>query len=201
MSAIIETLSFLAEQISAKQAVALQRFAQHKHKATMLVSSMLVAAWSKRLPKLPDVKPQLKDQLLAVNPKASVSIELIEQAIRLQHQSEYNRGLEVSPAVKVPLALSPPERLYVLNVLLDTAQEVLERLVVKLPAVFSTSRSDGTFKPDFKVRRDSKSVRLSLITKVGNVEHETAVFYVAVEHGKLNSKARSFDLVYLGVPV
>jgi hypothetical protein len=190
----------LTEQLSDKQVIALHRFNElFKAQITVDVTDALVASWTKAIKQLPKVKPAAAEEAILQNPKVLTDVTVVEKPVKLLAASELGRSTEVSPAVKLPLLLSRAERTVVINKLFDIAQDVFNKIIHDWSEAFMFERS-GRLATEFRVRRDARSVRLSLVTSSNSVEHETVVYYVAVEHGKATSKARTFDLVYMGVP-
>lgn len=189
----------LTERLNDKQVIALHRFNElFKAQVTVDITDVLVATWTKAIKQLPKVKASTAEDAKLQNPKVLTDVTVVEKPLKLLAASELGRSTEVSPAVKVPLLLSRAERTVVTNKLFDIAQETFNKTLRDWSEAFMFERS-GRLATEFKVRRDSRAVRLSLVTSTDNVEHETIVYYVTVEHGKATSKARSYDLVYLNV--
>lgn len=195
------TSYLLAESLRTRHVLSLHKFNElFKDQVTLDIRASLVKKWAAELTKL-DIKvpAQAKREARLTNEKAVTDITLVARPMKLAGSSELGRSLEVSPAVKVPYLLSQEERNLVKKRLFDAGEATFKKIIKSWKEAFMRERQDGSLKTDFIIRRDERSVRLLLSSKVEGVEHETPLFYIAIEHGKLNSKVRAHDLVYLGV--
>lgn len=192
----------LDENLKARHVLSLHRFNElFKDQVTLDIRAELVKRWEVELKKLGiKVSAQVKREARIANEKVVTDITLIPRPIKLVGSSELGRSLEVSPSVKIPYLLTQEERDITKKCLFDTSELVFKRMIKTWKEAFMRERADGTLKTDFIIRRDgSRSLRLLLSSKIEGVEHETPLFYISIEHGKLSSKVRSYDLVYLGV--
>lgn len=191
----------LVEALRAKHVLTLHRFNElFKDQVTVDVRAALIKRWQAGIKALGlEVPEQAKREERLRSEKAVIEITLNDRPIKLGSSTELGRAAEVSPSVKVPYLHSKEERNLVKRRLFDDAEATFKVIIKGWRSAFMHERGDGQLATDFKVRRDERSVRLLLSSKDGDVEHETTIFYVSIEHGKLGSKLRSYDTVYLGV--
>lgn len=196
------TTFIVAEGLKTRSVLALHTFdTLFKHQVTKDLQQRLFNAWKFTAKALKvKVDKQLAQDALFKNPKASVAIAVLEQPVKLFSSADTGRNKLVSPSVKLPLLLSDADRAIAKDALFDAAVEELQHLIHDdWIDVFTYELKSGKLKTDFKVKRDSSSVRLCLTSSDKGVEHETVLYHIAIEHGKQSSKVRDHDTIYLSV--
>jgi hypothetical protein len=193
--------SFLiSESLNNRQIIALHKFNQFfKHEVTNEISKALYSQWNKAIKTLPKISKSKAEEISFTNPKAVSEYEVSDNPVKLMAASELGRTAETNTSIKIPMILSGAEQHIAIKALFDITQDVFSKTIDQWSDAFMFERN-GKMKTEFKVRRDARSVRLSLVTDNGGVDHETIVYFVTVEHGKIDSKTRSYNLVYLGLP-
>lgn len=126
------------------------------------------------------------------NPSAKLNLEVFGAPQKLVTPRP-NEARLVSPSVGLPLAYPAETRTVFLRSLLDGAQEVLHDLASTWQGVFHHEKR-GQLVPSFKILRDHDEVKLQLITGPDNYK---TIYAVRVEPGRIGSKRRDFDRVYL----
>lgn len=191
----------ISEALKSKHVLTLHRFNElFKDQVTVDVRAALVKRWRAGIKALGLVVPEqaAKEERIR-SEKAVIEITLSDRPLKLAASTELGRMAEVAPSVKVPYLHSKEERNLVRKRLFDEAEAAFKSVIKTWREAFQHEKANGQLGTDFKIRRDERSVRLLLSSKDGDVEHETPIFYVSIEHGKLGSKLRSYDLIYLGV--
>jgi hypothetical protein len=189
----------LAESLTDKHVTALHRFNElfKAHVSADLVKQLLIT-WKQQCSKAPKVPKAKAEEALLSNPKVQTKVELTTNMVKLAATTEQGKNREVHTSVKLPLLLPSTEREVCISDLLDGAQQTFASLLDEWTDAFNIEHQ-GKLSSEFRVRRSKHNVRLSLITDNNGVEHETVIYYVAVEHGKPSNKARSYDLVFLSL--
>lgn len=191
----------IAEGLKTRSVLSLHRFdTLFKHQVTKDLQQTLHDRWKaevKRL-KLKPNKEAVEDASFK-NPKATVAIECSDRPVKLFSSTEHGLAKHVSPSVKLPLLLPPHDLAIARESLLDAASECFKAALSGWSEVFMHELASGRAVTDFKVKRDSRTVRLCLVSLERGVEHETVLYHVAIEHGKIGSKVRDHDTIYLSV--
>lgn len=191
----------LSENLKTRHVLSLHRFKDlFRDQVTLDVRADLSKRWGSVITKSEaKVSQAVKREARLKYEKAVTEVTLFSRPTKLYTSSELGRVSEVSPAVKVPHLLSREERNLIIKQLFDVSAEAFKHVIDTWKEAFMRERFDGSWVTDFKIRRDERSVRLLLSSKAENIEHETPIFYVSIEHGKAGSKTRAYDMVYLGV--
>ena len=133
------------------------------------------------------------------NSNAQIDIEVITLPIKLRATSDAGHSKTVSPSIKLPIYLSEYDRLLARQTFYDVTAEVFQQLIHDWSEIFIRISAAGNSVSDFKVKRDSRSVSLSLTFSENGIEHVINLFHVNIEQGKLNSKVRDYDILYLSI--
>ena len=189
----------ITEGLKVRSVLALHRFDNVKHHVTKDLERHLFTAWkaAARSLKLHVDKEQAEDASFK-NPKALTAIEVTDKPTKLYTTAETGRVKQVSPAVKLPLLLSDADRQVAREKLFDAAAETFKLVLDTWSEVFIHEKA-GQAHTDFCVKRDARSVRLCLTALEKGVEHETLLYHITLEHGKVGSKVRDHDTIFLSV--
>lgn len=193
----------VTESLKTRSVIALHRFdTTFKHQVTKDLAARLFSAWkvTARSLKL-KVNPEQAQDATFKNPKATVDIKVNDQPTKLHSSAETGRVRLVSPSVKLPLLLTDADRGIARDAFLDAAVEQFQAIIAHWGEVFTHVTMSGETKTDFVVKRDPRSARLCLIAKSKDkqIEHETTLYHVAIEHGRIGSKVRDHDTLYLSI--
>lgn len=191
----------LSESLKTRSVLALHRFdTLFKHQVTKDLQQQLYAAWRSTARSLKlKVDQQTAEDATFKNPKALTGIIVTASATKLHSSSETGHVKLVSPVVKLPLLLSDSDRAIAQDAFLEAAAEQFKNVIATFSEVFTHELKSGQAASDFKVSRSKRSVRLYLSAEEKGVEHETVLYHVSVEHGKINSKVRDHDIIYLSI--
>lgn len=191
----------IAESLKTRSIIALHRYdAIFKHEITKDLQRRLFTAWKQQAKSLAlKVDKLAAESATFKNPKATIAVTVAEIPIKLYSSAESGRARVVSPSVKLPLLLSDPDHAIAKEAMLTAAVTQFTEITHAWAEVFMHELNSGQIKTDFEVKRDSRSVRLCLTAIDKHIEHETVLYHVAVEHGKLGSKVRDYDTIYLSV--
>lgn len=189
----------ITEGLKARSVLALHRFDNVKHHVTKDLQRELLRAWKQatRSLKLSVDKAQAEDAVFK-NPKALTDIAVSDVSTKLYTTAETGRVKQVSPTVKLPLLLSDADRAVAREKLFDAAADTFKTVIDTWSEVFIHEKS-GQARTDFCVKRDARSVRLCLTALEKGVEHETLLYHITIEHGKIGSKVRDHDTIFLSV--
>lgn len=150
-----------------------------------------VASLAKKHP----ISDEVMQDALLRNPKATPELKLVPGAEKLI-TARVREPLEVSPSVKVPFVYSAQERQLLVKQLLKAANEAIEETIVGWKEIFNYEHK-GKLQPWFKITHDPDEVRLQLSLGDGPHEAFKTLYSVRVEYGKLGSKLKDFDRVYV----
>lgn len=191
----------LSEGLKTRSVLALHRFdTLFKHQVTKDLQQQLYAAWKATARGLKlRVDQQAAEDATFKNPKALTEIIVTAAPTKLHSSTETGRVKQVSPAVKLPLLLSDADRAIAQDAFFDAAAEQLKKVIATFSEVFTHELKSGQAATDFKVARSQHAVRLCLSAAEKGVEHETVLYHVAIEHGKINSKVRDHDTIFLSI--
>lgn len=191
----------VAEGLKTRSVLALHRFdTLFKHQVTKDLQQSLHAAWKATARSLKvKVDPQAAEDATFKNPKALTAIIVSDQPTKLHSSADTGRVKQVAPVVKLPLLLSDADRALAQAAFFDAAVEQLKLVIATFTEVFTHELSSGKASTDFTVKRSQHSVRLCLSALDKGVEHETVLYHVAIEHGKIGSKVRDHDTIFLSV--
>lgn len=145
------------------------------------------------------VDPQAAEDARFKNPKALTEVTVTVAPVKLHSSTEHGLVKQVSPTVKLPLLLSDADRSIAQDAFLEAAAEQLKKVISTFSEVFVHELKSGQATTDFKVTKSNNSVRLCLSALEKGVEHETVLYHVAIEHGKINSKVRDHDTIFLSI--
>lgn len=191
----------IAEGLKTRSVLALHRFdTVFKHQVTKDLQRDLYAAWkvTARSLKL-KVDPRAAEDAAFKNPKALTAIAVSDRPVKLHASAETGRVRQVSPSVKLPLLLSDADLALAREAFLDMAIEQLNAVISTWSEVFTHELKSGQAITDFQVKRDGRSARLCLTSTDKGVEHETVLYHISIEHGKIGSKVRDHDTIFLSV--
>ena len=191
----------IAEGLKTRSVLALYRFdTLFKHQVTKDLQRGLYAAWKATARSLRlKVDPRAAEDATFKNPKALVSIAVNDRPVKLHSSAETGRARQVSPSVKLPLLLSDADLALAREAFLDTAVEQLNAVISTWTEVFVHELKGGQASTDFHVKRDGRSARLCLTSTDKSIEHETVLYHISIEHGKIGSKVRDHDTIFLSV--
>lgn len=191
----------VAEGLKTRSVLALHRFdTLFKHQVTKDIQQELYAAWHATAKALKiKVDKQAAEDAVFKNPKATVAVVVSNSPVKLFSSAENGRVKHVSPSVKLPLILSTADAGIAREAFLSDAAKQFELAIHGWSEVFMHELKNGQVKTDFCVKRDHRSVRLCLTATDKNVEHETVLYHVTIEHGKLGSKVRDYDTIFLSI--
>lgn len=102
----------------------------------------------------------------------------------------------VSPSVKIPLLYKKEERDLITKALLDVAEGSIKDVTHQWREIFRVERR-GRATPWFKIVRDLDEIRFQLALTDGSQEMYKTLYTVRVEYGKVGSKLKDFDRIYL----
>lgn len=191
----------VAEGLKTRSVLALHRFdTLFKHQVTKDLQQNLYAAWRTTARNLKlKVDPRAAEDATFKNPKALVSIAVNDRPVKLHASAENGRVRLVSPSVKLPLLLSDSDLALAREAFLSAAAAELQAALTSWSEVFIHELKSGQATTDFQVKRDSRSVRLCLTFTNKGVEHETSLYHISIEHGKIGSKVRDHDTIFLSI--
>lgn len=191
----------IAEGLKTRSVLALHRFdTLFKHQVTKDLQQNIYAAWKAKARSLKlKVDPRAAEDATFKNPKALIAITVSDRPVKLHASAETGRVRQVSPTVKLPLLLSEPDLALAREAFLDVAVEQLNDVISTWSEVFTHELKSGQAATDFQVKRDSRSARLCLTSTDKGVEHETVLYHISIEHGKIGSKVRDHDTIFLSV--
>jgi hypothetical protein len=195
------TSFIIAEGLKTRSVLALHRFdTLFKHQVTKDLQRDLYAAWKAKARKLKlKVDSGAAEDATFKNPKALTEITVSDRPVKLHASAETGRVRLVSPSVKLPLLLSDADLALAREAFLDTAVEQLNAAISTWSEVFTHELKSGQAVTDFHVKRDGRSARLCLTSTDKGVEHETVLYHISIEHGKIGSKVRDHDTIFLSV--
>ncbi len=110
-----------------------------------------------------------------------------------------SRGLQqVSPSVKVPYVYHQETVDLILKRLLKTSQHVFKETASKWGEIFNYEKK-GQVQPGFRVEMGDlhEGVKFKITSSIGGEEAYRSIYSVNIDHGKPESKIKSFDRVYL----
>ena len=136
----------------------------------------------------------IQDSLLR-NPKATPELKLVKIPEKLV-TARVREPLEVAPSAKVPFVYSIQERHLLTKQLLVAAKKAMEETAADWKEIFNYEHK-GKLQPWFKILDDADEVRFQLSMGTGTTEAFKTLYSVRVEYGKLGSKLKDFDRVYL----
>jgi predicted ribonuclease YlaK len=191
----------VAESLKTRSVLALHRFdTLFKHQVTKDLQQELYAAWRSTARTLKvKVDKQTAEDAVFKNPKATVALVVSDKLVKLFSSAENGRVKLVSPSVKLPLLLSAADAGIAREAFLADAAKQFELAIHGWSEVFMHELKSGQVKTDFCVKRDNRSVRLCLTAADKSIEHETVLYHVTIEHGKLGSKVRDYDTIFLSI--
>lgn len=191
----------IAEGLKTRSVLALHRFdTVFKHQVTKDLQRDLYAAWKAAARTLKvKVDPRAAEDAVFKNPKALTTISVSDRPVKLHASAETGRVRQVSPSVKLPLLLSDADLALAREAFLDAAVEQLNAVTVTWSEVFTHELKSGQASTDFQVKRDSRSARLCLTSTDKGIEHEIVLYHISIEHGKIGSKVRDHDTIFLSV--
>ena len=183
----------LNEQVRVEHAERFLTYLDKYHAEVVLdLQQQLLKDWQAEIKQLlkrfPEKKPE---DLLYATPALHV-----EQAQERITSSRHPKLIEVSPSVKIPLTYSLHERSLILRSLFKIAHDTLTQVADRWKEIF-TYEKQGRSISGFKIDGDDTELRFQMI--VSNHEHVgyKTLYVIQVDFGKLNSKTKNFDRVYL----
>lgn len=191
----------IAEGLRTRSVLSLHRFdTLFKHQVTKDLQQALHARWKAEVKRL-KLKPNFDvvEDTLFKNPKAVVEPVVSDRPVKLVSSTEHGLARQASPSVKLPLILPPHDLAIARDAMLDAASVCFTEVLNGWSEVFMHELPSGKITTDFKVKRDGRTVRLCLVSTERSVEHEIVLYHVAIEHGKIGSKIRDHDTIYLSV--
>jgi hypothetical protein len=132
---------------------------------------------------------------LIQNSKASVSIDVESKDEKIS-SSRSREAIEVSPSVKISLLFKQQERDLIIKTFLDAAENSIKHIADQWREIFRVEKQ-GRAVPWFKIVRDKDEIRFQLALSNGKNEMYRTLYSVRVDYGKLGSKTKDFDRVYL----
>lgn len=191
----------ITESLKTRSVLALHRFdTLFKPQVTKDLQRDLYTAWkaTARTLKL-KVDPRAAEDASFKNPKALTAITVNDRPVKLHSSTETGRVRLVSPSVKLPLLLSDADLALARAAFLAAAVEQLQAAIAAWSEVFTHELKSGQAVTDFQVKHDSRSARLCLTSMNKGVEHEIVLYHISIEHGKIGSKVRDHDTIFLSV--
>lgn len=191
----------ITESLKTRSVLALHRFdTLFKQQVTKDLQRGLYTAWkiSARNLKV-KIDPHAAEDAAFKNPKALLAITVSDKPIKLYTSTETGAVHQVSPSVKLPLLLSSTDLAIARTAFLDIAVEQFNEIISTWSEVFVHELKNGQAKTDFQIKRDNRSARLCLSSSDKGVEHEIVLYHISIEHGKLGSKVRDHDTIYLSI--
>lgn len=132
---------------------------------------------------------------LIQNSKASVSIDVESKDEKIS-SSRSREAIEVSPSVKISLLFKQQARDLIIKTFLDAAENSIKHIADQWREIFRVEKQ-GRAVPWFKIVRDKDEIRFQLALSNGKNEMYRTLYSVRVDYGKLGSKTKDFDRVYL----
>ena len=129
------------------------------------------------------------------NPKAVIELALEPRDERII-SSRHREAVEVSPSVKIPLLYKRDERDLIIETILKSAETAFKEVADSWREIFRVEKK-GRATPWFKLVHDKHELRFQLALTDGDNETYKTLYAVRVEYGKLGTKTRDFDRVYL----
>lgn len=129
------------------------------------------------------------------NPKACLEIELVSKTEKLT-SSRSHTPLEISPSVKIPLFFKKEERELVLEELIDAAHITFLNTTDKWKSIFNYEKK-GQLVPWFNILLEKDEIRLQLALSHGSSHSYRTLYSVRTEYGKIGSKIKDYNRIYL----
>lgn len=127
------------------------------------------------------------------NATTSLSVESRDEKITSPRHRE---PILVSPSVKIPLLYKKEERDLITKELLDKAENTIKDVTHQWREIFRVERK-GRATPWFKIVKDRDEIRFQLALTDGSQEMYKTLYAIRVEYGKVGSKLKDFDRIYL----
>ena len=127
------------------------------------------------------------------NATVALSVESKDEKITSPRHRE---PVLVSPSVKIPLLYKKEERDLITKALLDSADDTIKDVTHQWREIFRVERK-GRATPWFKIVRDHDEIRFQLALTDGSQEMYKTLYAIRVEYGKVGSKLKDFDRIYL----
>lgn len=195
-------LHILEEDVKAKHALRYFNYVEHHHRN--MFEDLIAAVktdWSAYLASDP-VNPNEHrvNELTLRDPDSFLGLELDTKDTKVGGP-RFHKQVDSPLSVKISQAFDLTARQKVIHQLMTLAEQAMKKLVSDNPAIFAINSEAEHVRYLFIVDRADDSVRLRFRTvhKEGDEKVDTnkTIFLVATEYGKLTSKMRHFDRVYL----
>jgi hypothetical protein len=189
----------IQESLKAEHAERFILYVDRYHAQVFLdLRKLLEDAWKSQVSKLSKqhkVPADVKEDYLLRNPSATLELSVESKPEKII-TSRLRETAEVSPSVKIPLALSAEARDLILKTLLKDSEDIFKELTYRWSEIFKVERK-GKAVPWFKIVQDHDEVRLQLSLSSEDQEVYKTLYSVRIEYGKKGSKLKDFDRVYL----
>jgi len=188
------------EGLKTRSAVALYRYdTLFKAEITDDLVERLFSAWKKLAKKHANLlSASEQEDLKFKSEKALVTVEASKAPKKLMSTDQYGHHKKVAPTLLIPVSASTSSKELIRSQGLAAAKEVFEELIERWSEVFMYELG-GKLKSDFKVEVRQSAVMLKLEHADGALQRSSSLFHVAIEHGKIGSKVRDHDTLYLSV--
>jgi hypothetical protein len=189
----------IQEAVKNEHAARFMLFKERYHTQIFLdLKNELEKSWDKEVSKLiKKYKVSDDDAKFSViqNPKTSTVISVESKAEKLTNP-RYRESIEVSPSVKIPLIYKREERDLITGSILDVAEDAINKITTEWKEIFKIEKN-GRSIPWFRIVRESDEIRFQLVISEGKQEMFKTLYSVRIDFGKVGSKIKDFDRIYL----
>jgi hypothetical protein len=160
----------------------------------------LTAAWEAEIAKIIEAVDPIADMITKRElrvPGIISEIQLVTSPEKIS-TTRVRGWQQVSPSVKVPYVYHQETVDLILKRLLKTSEHVFEEIASKWSEIFNYEKK-GQVQPGFRVELGDlhEGVKFKIISSIGGEEAYKTIYSVNIDHGRPESKIRSFDRVYL----
>jgi hypothetical protein len=129
------------------------------------------------------------------NTNATIALEVEFKDEKIT-SPRHREPMLVSPSVKIPLIYRKEERDLIAKAIFDEAESSMKDVTERWREIFRVEKK-GRAIPWFKIARDNDEIRFQLTLTEGSQEMYKTLYTVRVEYGKVSSKLKDFDRIYL----
>lgn len=160
----------------------------------------LTAAWEAEIAKINESVDPIEDMVTKRElrtPGMFSEIQLVTSPEKIA-TSRVRGSQMVSPSVKVPYVYHHETVDLILKRLCVAAQHVFTDIASEWSEIFNYEKK-GQVQPGFKVETGDlrEGVKFKITSSIGGEEAYRTIYSVNIDHGRPESKIRSFDRVYL----
>jgi len=189
----------IKEELNAEHSARFLLFKERYHTLVLVdLKKSLETEWTKDVKALSKrYKIEDEDLQLALlkNPKAVIQM-LIEPKDEKIISSRHRETIEISPSVKIPLLYKKEERDLMIQELLRYAEVAIKNVASNWDEIFNIEKK-GRASAWFKIVHDNDEIRFQLALSDNKQETYKTLYSIRVEYGKVGSKTKDFDRVYL----